>query len=182
MTVIEPSITLSPEVETMPETRFEIVPGDRASRKSCKVVHLSRWLDVSSPSVIDGSLTVNGQIVANGAMVFTNADVAVGRTLAVGGTLTTDGMAVSNGTCRILRVIAPRIHIDNGTGGTDYYGHSLTNITFGGTADAPDHNLREYIHNYVYQSILNDRSALENTIRAIVDEYIEDLENIPGVS
>lgn len=134
---------------------------------------MAGFVPADGDGVINGSLTVNGQIVANGAMVFTNADVKINGILDVGGCLLAAGMAVSDGTAHIQRINTPRIHIDNGTGAIDPYGNSLTNVTFGGTADQPYYNLREYIHNYVYEAIVADRSTIENMIRQIVDEYIQ---------
>jgi hypothetical protein len=133
---------------------------------------MAGFVPTNGDSVIDGSLTVNGLLVANGALVFTNADVTINGFLRAGGVLLADGMAVSNGMCNVQFVNTPRIHIDNGTGEGAAYGHSLTNITFGGTCNAPYSNLHAFITNYLREEILTLRSDIISEVRRIIDEEL----------
>ena len=135
-------------------------------------------------SVIDGSLTVNGSITANGQLisdgtiVITNADIIAKGFSVINRNLTADGMTISNGMCHIrcalldLGLGTPRIHLENGTGASDFDGAALTNITFGGTWPAPTTNLRDYMHDLIERRIINELYSYEERIREIVREEL----------
>lgn len=155
---------------------------------------LQDYLDVLSPdtiasltaglvpttgdSVIDGSLTVNGQLISDGTIVITNADIIAKGFSVINRNLTADGMTISNGMCHIrcalldLGLGTPRIHLENGTGASDYDGTALTNITFGGTWPAPTTNLRDYMHGLIEHRITNALYSYEERIREIVREEL----------
>lgn len=128
-------------------------------------------------SAIDGSLRVTGTLASEGTLQITNANIIAKKFCVIDGNLTAIGLTLTNGFCRLQAAdiergaSTPRLHItDNGD--DSVWGLCLSNVTWGGSWNAPRGNLREVLDRIVARDTGRIKAELENEVSDIASTVI----------
>ena len=128
-------------------------------------------------SAIDGSLRVTGTLASEGTIQITNANIIAKKFSVVDGNLTAIGLTLTNGFCRLQAAdiergaSTPRLHITD-YGDDSVWGLCLSNLTWGGSWNAPRGNLREVLDRIVARDTGRIKVELENEIEDIASGII----------
>lgn len=128
-------------------------------------------------SAIDGSLRVTGTLASEGTIQITNANIIAKKFSVVDGNLTAIGLTLTNGFCRLQAAdiargaSTPRLHITD-DGDDSVWGLCLSNVTWGGSWNAPRGNLREVLDRIVARDTGRIKAELENEVSDIASTVI----------
>lgn len=128
-------------------------------------------------SAIDGSLRVTGTLASEGTIQITNANIIAKKFSVVDGNLTAIGLTLTNGFCRLQAAdiergaSTPRLHITD-YGDDSVWGLCLSNVTWGGSWNAPRGNLREVLDRIVARDTGRIKVELETEIEDIASGII----------
>lgn len=128
-------------------------------------------------SAIDGSLRVTGTLASEGTIQITNANIIAKKFSVVDGNLTAIGLTLTNGFCRLQAAdiergaSTPRLHITD-YGDDSVWGLCLSNVTWGGSWNAPRGNLREVLDRIVARDTGRIKAELENEVSDIASTVI----------